>query len=177
MIQFIVKGKLEEVPEGFSKLPGHYIAEFEELNKNERERLKENYPKGFFRLSFWEKGGANFEDGDAQIVCGAEGEKLIPVKIRKKGWLANERHALFTGLELCVIKARQEKRAVTLLITKYTLRTKDGFVMEEDLWSGTKEEIPNLPEHVKSFEEALTIATKKSLEYRCLVPMYFEPKE
>lgn len=173
MIQFIVRGHIENPPKEFRQLNDHYIADYKELTREERRELKQNYPQGYFRLQLWERGGGTFDGGEAQIVCGLDGEKLKPVKIRRKGWLANERHALFVGNSLCVINVKLEKKRFEYVLSKLSLKPKIGILEEDILWRGSKEDLEDLPEELHGFKEAFETATKKALEYRCVFPMYY----
>lgn len=177
MIQFIVKGNFDNTPKGFKEKNGHYIADFESLTIEERRELKKHYPQGYFRLGFWEKGGGNFEDGEATIVCGLEGEKLKPVKVRNRGWLANSRHALFIGNELCMIHIKAEKRNVEISLKKYSIKLKIGILEEETIWEGSREDLSELSEDLRPFREALETAVEKVFEYRCTKAMYYLREE
>lgn len=174
MVQFLVKGDLKEIPDSFKKMRGHYIADYETLDLETRNELKKKFPQGYFRLAYWEEGGSNFEDGKATIVCSKDGEPLVPIKINKFGWLANEKHALFVGNTLCTIQANLIKRDITLKLELHNIKNKIGIIETEILWEGTREELENLPEDVVMFENALRTAVRKVLEYRCTIPMFYE---
>lgn len=176
MIQFIVKGNYESMPEEFIKKAGHYIAEYENLSNEQRKELKKLYPQGFFRLGLWERGGSDFEEGEAQIVCGLDGEKLVPVVIKNRGWRANENHALFIGNSLCVVEAKHTKKEINLVLKKLSVKPKIGILQEEVLWEVDTfgyNEIENIPEHLQKFKEALETTVQKVLEYRCTDAMYY----
>lgn len=172
MIQFIVRGHVENPPKEFRALNDHYIADYEELGREERKVLKQKYPQGYFRLQFWEEGGGTFEGGNATIVCGLNGEKLKPVKIKQKGWLANSRHALFVGNSLCRIQVSLEARNYKFSLIRYSIKAKIGVLEEEILWVGSRHDLEDLPEELKVFSEAFEAATKKVQEYRCIYPLY-----
>ena len=53
------------------------------------ERTKKGLP------ALWECGGGYSNTGDATIIAGPKGEKKKPVYIRRRGELANRKHALF----------------------------------------------------------------------------------
>lgn len=172
MIQFIVRGNIENPPKEFRSLNDHFIADYTELSKEERKQLKQRFPQGYFRLQFWEEGGGTFEGGEAKIVCGLNGEKLKPVKVKHKGWLANSRHALFVSNSLCLIEVKLEGRNFQYTLSKYSIKSKIGVLEEEILWTGNKNDLDDLPEPIKVFSDALDAATKKVLEYRCIYPLY-----
>jgi len=176
LIQFIVKGNYESMPSEFKKKAGHYIAEYDNLSNEQRKELKKLYPQGIFRLGLWERGGSEFDEGEARIVCGLDGEKLVPVLIKKRGWRANENHALFIGNSLCMVEAKHKKKEIQLTLKKLSVKPKIGIIEEEVLWEvntyGYKE-IEDIPENLKKFKDALETAIKKVLEYRCTVPMYY----
>lgn len=172
MIQFIVRGNVQNPPKEFRALKDHYIADYEELGREERKVLKHHYPQGYFRLQLWEEGGGTFEGGKASIICGLQGEKLKPVKIKQKGWLANSRHALFVSNSLCRIQVKLEERNYQYILTRYSIKAKIGILEEEVLWVGNRNDLENLPEELKGFTEAFEAATKKVQEYRCIYPLY-----
>lgn len=177
MLQFIVRGLINETPQGFRKMTDHFIREFDVLSREERQELKREFPQGYFRLQLWERGGASYDNGEAQVVCGSEGERLVPVKIRRKGWLANDRHALFVGNELTVVHATSEKRDVKFSIVKYSVKAKIGIIEEQTIWIGDKNDLDSLPEEMERFREALETVQKKVLEYRCTKALYYTPKQ
>jgi len=172
MIQFIVKGVFEETPANFSKMPNHYIAEYETLTKEEAFALKKAHPRGFFRLAFWESGGSDFSSGSAQLVCGEAGAKLTPAKVRTRGWLANSNHALFVGKELYVCNIVREVREAKLELSKHSISPSTGVLETEVLWSGVRADLENLPENLLPFKEFLATSVRKAFKYRCLHPMY-----
>lgn len=173
MIQFIIKGDYETIPENFKSKNGHYIAEFDELSNEQRKELKKLYPQGYFRLAVWERGGSDFEDGKARLVCGLDGEKLVPVVVRKKGWRANENHALFIGQKLCIVDIEHKKRDFNIILKLIEIKPKIGVLKEAVLWQGNKEAVSELPEEVEKFKEVLECSIKKVLEYRCTDAMYY----
>lgn len=173
MLQFIIKGDFEEVPEGFNGKNGHFIADFEALSVEERKELKKNYPQGYFRLGIWERGGSNFDDGQARLVCGLDGERLVPVVVRDRGWRANENHALFIGKELVIVEISRVKRDISINLKKVSIKAKTGNVTETLIWEGTRQDIENLSDELYKFKEVLETAVKKVLEYRCTDAFYY----
>lgn len=183
MIQFIVRGVVENPPEEFKKLNNHYIAEYQNLTNEERRDLKQRFPQGYFRLGLWEEGGGEFDTGLARIICGIEGEKLKPSRTRKRGWLANSRHSLFVGNSLCIVEAVLENRKFEYTIAVQSIRFKIGILEEEIIWKGNREDLDKLKNYeyfndryeqdvIRKFIPALEAATKKALEYRCTYPLY-----
>lgn len=47
------------------------------------------------KVAIWESGGGASRTGYSHIVCGPNGEKLVPTYIRKGGHLSKGEHALF----------------------------------------------------------------------------------
>lgn len=185
MIQFVVHNLKGEVPENFRELNNHHIADFENLTSEERKELKFKYPQGYFRLSVWEEGGGDFNTGSARIVCGVNGEKLKPSRTRRRGWLANDKHALFTGNSLCYIDVTLENKEFSFKIYVASIKPKIGILEEELIWVGDNRDLQALKnyeyfrdgdtltaEQLKNFLPALEAAVKKALEYRCTFPMY-----
>ena len=59
------------------------------MKKIDIELTKKGHP------AIWEKGGGMSNTGYATIVAGAQGEKLIPAYVNRRGHLAIGKHALF----------------------------------------------------------------------------------
>lgn len=185
MIQFIVRGEnVTPLPE-FKKLNNHFIADYEvsELTNEKRAELKHKFPQGYFRIAEWERGGGTFEGGSAVIVCGLMGEKLKPSRTRVRGWLANDKHSLFVGNELCVVEVTLENRKFKYVLKQLSIKAKIGIINETILWEGSREELESIKDYsyysekydedaLRKFIPALEAATKKVLEYRCTQPMY-----
>lgn len=68
------------------------------------ERTKRDCP------ALWEWGGGYTNTGEAQIVCGPNGEPLKPVYVRRRGSLANGNHALFIVRPGCYVVRAEHHR-------------------------------------------------------------------
>ena len=174
MIQFIVKEGYDEIPECFEKKKGHIICEINDNDNDKKIELKEQFPQGFFRLCFWEKGGQFFDYGEAYLVSNTKGERLAPVVIRKNGWLANAEHALFIGKKLCVLHLFHKKKDLNLTLKSFEINYSTGDITEELIWEGREEDLDDLPEDFLCFKEMIYIGIDKVLEYRCLYPRFYE---
>jgi len=135
------------------------------------ELTKKNLP------ALWEQGGGYTNTGVATVICGAQGEPLCPVYIRRRGHRACSAHALFivrpgyhiiqashhredfTIEVLSVVNVDTSSQEVTCeLVTKYL----------EGEWSKP------LPDYLTA---AVKAAVRKALCYHCREPHYFNPGE
>lgn len=158
----------------------YYLKEFE-YTKNTINYLNYHYPSGIFRLVETEYGGQQFDifRSKAQIVCGTEGEKLVPIKRFNHGDRINKDHAMFLGSSLCVIQCNYkyhpqreydiEFRVIRKEINKYT-----GEYKETQIWKGLERNAVNCPIKYIKYKKAILACIEKIKDFNCIDAYYYE---
>jgi hypothetical protein len=150
------------------------------------EGFKKPDGNGYYRLSGWENGGGVLTSGEAEIVCGLQGEKLTPKFIKRKGdnlpfGLACGKHALFVGEGLCSVKVIQCRKDYSIEITEYIITNQvDGSTRAKILWKAKLGLINNLDEFIandlpspyRDFGPAIKAAMEKAQHYHCREPHF-----
>ncbi|BER92701.1 hypothetical protein [Atrimonas thermophila] len=125
--------------------------------------------------ALWEEGGGYSNTGEAQIICGPQGEPLSPIYIRKKGPLANSKHALFLIRPgYYVIRAYHHRRDFDIDVLRIENVDVDGEEAEVALvcqfdqgeWDSS------LPSFLSAAVEA---AKEKAVCYHCREPHFVAP--
>lgn len=117
-------------------------------------RTSKGYP------AIWEQGGGMTRTGFSYIVAGIDGEKLVPVYIRKRGQLSCGEHALFVlreGMHIVVCNRTNDEYQVKAL--KFT---KGDFLEVEQ---------------TAKLQPAIEAAREKTRFYHCRQPVFFLHKE
>lgn len=71
--------------------------------------------------ALWESGGGMTNTGDSQVVCGSEGQRLVPIYVRKSGSLACAEHALFPHYpNMVVVRASHHRGDFTVQVGRVT---------------------------------------------------------
>ena len=146
-----------------------YIKEFN-YNENIIKYLNVHYPSGIFRLIENEFGGMEYDiyKSKAQIVCGTEGEELVPIKKFTRGNISNKTHAVFLAYSLCVIQCNYKKddfiefKIIRKEINKYT-----GEYKERIVWKGNQLNVTNCPIRYVKYKKAIIACMEKLKDYKC----------
>jgi len=188
IVEYIIKKEVKDLPKS-TVFKGHTVIEvpcaITELDADTQvikpyEWVKP-HEEGYFRLSSWEFGGSDKVAGQAEVVCGPQGEKLKPVRINRKAAETNKQHALFVGKWLVVIKAQQQRNVFELTISEYTMNPADGVTTVKNLFSDKLGEIDNIDEFLNTnvspslsmFKPAVKAVMEKAKHYNCKEPVYF----
>lgn len=134
------------------------------------ERTKRGYP------AMWEKGGGMTNTGWARIITGPQYERKKPIYIRRRGHLANGRHALFVvGVGDKIITADHHRGDFAISIKEIVrIRTdSDKTIIETrtvNRYSQGEWEYELLPEA----KEAVEVVKDKATCYHCREPHYIK---
>lgn len=164
---------LKQIKNFFINNTNVILKEEEDLTVVNISRTQKGYP------AVWEKGGALTNSGKSQVVTGPRGERLAPIFVRTKGHLANEEHALFIVRPgYFVVRAGWHRNEIWVFIVKLESfendKAKASTVVD---WEGTMEDFNSGKHSIPpQFIEAAKAALKKSQEYHCRRPFYFEPR-
>lgn len=153
----------------------YYLKEFE-YNKNTITYLNLHYPSGIFRLIEHEQGGQEYKTKDsfAQIVCGLNGEKLIPIKRINHGFRANKIHGSFIGNDLCVIQCTyNDRKEICFKLIEKHISKMTGEYTEKILWQGIELNANNCPLKFVKYKEAILTCIKKVKDYNCTDLYYY----
>ena len=149
------------------------------FEKIQLEKTKRGYP------AYWEKGGGCSNTGHAYVIADANGQAKKAIYIRRRGHLANERHALIPlSLGDYIIIADHHREDFTIIVYQVidfkTFKTKDDD--EENIYAlcikkrffdkGEWDE--KLPAHL---EAAVSAAMEKATCYHCREPHYIDLSE
>lgn len=166
------------------------------------DEFKKPVGEGYFRLSSWENGGAQLSAGEAEVVCGLHGEKLMPKFIRRKADveeddkgnitkvirpLACSLHAIFVGEGLVIVKSSHYRKTFSVEISEYVITNQtDGSVRAKTLWKVNLGLVMNpddwvkteLPAPYSEFGDAIKAAMEKAQHLHCREPHYYiEPPD
>jgi hypothetical protein len=131
--------------------------------------------KHAYRWCIWESGGSYTNTGSAIIVCGIDGQKLIPKFIPSSGHLACASHAMFLAYEdepimaIEVYRHRDESHISLIEII-------NG--IEKEIWdcdydgTGIENLWNMIPNKYERFSEVIGVALDKSYDYHCRTPYY-----
>lgn len=130
------------------------------------------------KLAMWEWGGGFTNTGDATIICNNDGSKKKAIYVRRKGHLANAKHALVT------VKANDYIIDLFRCRNNYTIRVYviEGFVKSQNgndmcallqevfRYQGNKW----FPCEPSFLEPAIEAGKEKSKCYHCREPHFVE---
>ncbi len=136
-----------------------------------------------FRYVSHEAGGysPSTKIGKARIICGMNGEALIPIYIPKNPVIPYEKHAYFIHYEnIPFVEIQLEHldgKNIEFKIIRKIIQD-NGDIDERILFSIDKniklEDIVGLlPDNYKKFTRAVNSSIKKSMIPQCMVPIYF----
>ena len=90
------------------------------------EKTKKGYP------ALWEAGGGSTNTGEATIIAGKNGEAKQPIYIRRRGQLANCRHALIpVDVGDYTISAKHHRRDFEISVYRITEISKEEASIEK----------------------------------------------
>ena len=127
-------------------------------------------------IECWEEGGGYSNTGQAIIICGCNGEKMIPFFIPQPHEY-NGRHAHFSLEKMVSITAVLQKGSVLISIKKHRVKEVNGNgalrIETKVVWEGNSNDLPT--EHQK-FREATLAAVGKVKHFHCREPHFIAAK-
>ena len=133
------------------------------------ERTKKGYP------AMWEAGGGYTNTGYATIIAGVDGQRKKAVYVRKRGPLANEKHALIiVGVGDYIIEASHHRQDFEIRIWSIDqiLEEEAQFALVNEYNQGEWEVDP--PAFLQA---AIQAAMNKATCYHCREPHFIFIKE
>jgi hypothetical protein len=129
-----------------------------------------------YRWCVWESGGAYTNTGESTIICGAEGQKLVPKFIPSSGHLACGEHAMFIQYEdqpLFAVEVNRHRDESHISLIEI-MNGQEKVVWDCDYDGSGIENLWNMiPNKYERFSEAIGVALDKSYDYHCRHPYYY----
>lgn len=143
-----------------------------EVYANGKKIIIEKTAKGF--PAVWEAGGGYTNTGEAIIVAGRDGQPKKPIYIRKRGQLANSKHALIPLVKGdFIIEADHHRQDFIIKIYKVVgFEEKEGnmfAIVEQPHCFSKGEWNTELPQFL---ETAVQVAKEKATCYHCREPHF-----
>lgn len=116
-----------------------------------------------------ENGGGATNTGNAQVVCGANGNALKPLFV-PRGYSCGI-HAIFVvRMGMCIVEASRDRRGESVRVSRVA-RINDDDTLTLSLLFEYENGDSNIP---PSFQEAANAALEKSRCYHCRKPHYIK---
>lgn len=158
----------------------YYIKEFE-YNENTINYLNIHYPSGIFRIVEEESGGLQYDlfKSKAQVVCGTDGEQLLPIKRKTTGDRVNKTHATFIGYSLCVVYCNYKYNPkngtdIEFKVIKKEINKYNGEYKETLIWQGIERNLINCPIRLVKYKKAILACVEKIKDFNCTDAYYFD---